>query len=490
MKVVSVLAVERPEIWSELDAAGDLAPRVVATLDERRRVVDATFERDVLPALRQRGLPVLVRFARRTAADLEAAREDLRARVDQQPVAARDVLLRAQRHAHDGLIRGSRVWDPEEDSRHVRSLLGAGLLEPLPSDEAPLWGPYRLHPDLEPPPPLPYDFSDAVMDLTDDLSTPAASLSELLHDLAALTAAMTHHAPRRTHAGTIDKASAKKLGHRLADRSLAASGELADHPRWARALRTLEALGAVTMDPVRRDLGLEPGLEEALSGTLAEAMDRLFHRLVDPDVQAAVPALRAALAQAGGGAIDELIFVEALGEQHRDVIFAPWHREGRRVYPVVPGEPLLPFSPEAFAVIEGRMVHALLSLAARIGLIRRAPGVFAATDDGQVWAGRARPMPPVWITSDLGLTVPPNGVTPWERFQLERLGRCVQRDVVDVYTLERAGLDAWLATHDVDEALALLARRCPAVPPTVVDTVRAWARTATRITLTRGVLLP
>ena len=66
--------------------------------------------------------------------------------------------------------------------------------------------------------------------------------------------------------------------------------------------------------------------------------------------------------------------------------------------------------------------------------------------------------------------VPPDAVTPWERFQIERLGR-------------------WLATHELDEALDLLRRRCPAVPPVVEDTLRQWARGATRIVLTTGIVV-
>ena len=60
--------------------------------------------------------------------------------------------------------------------------------------------------------------------------------------------------------------------------------------------------------------------------------------------------------------------------------------------------------------------------------------------------------------------------------------------VADRYVLTREGLTRWLRHHEVDDALALLARRCPGVPPSVVDTLTVWAEAATRVVLTRGVL--
>jgi hypothetical protein len=235
-------------------------------------------------------------------------------------------------------------------------------------------------------------------------------------------------------------------------------------------------------------------MEDTLAGTTAEAIDRLVHRLVDPDLQAAIPAVRTALAHAcgpGDGAVDALIFRELLAQQQRDVLHAPWHRDGRDVYPMSErDEHGLPFDDEHFELVEGRMLDALLRILDRLGLVRRADGVFAPTPDGRLWAlGAPEQRPPVWISSDLGVTVPPGGITPWERYQLERLGRCTQRDVVDTYVLEREGLAAWLATHELEDAEELLARRCPSVPVTVLGTLRAWADSAMRLTLTRGVLL-
>ena len=59
----------------------------------------------------------------------------------------------------------------------------------------------------------------------------------------------------------------------------------------------------------------------------------------------------------------------------------------------------------------------------------------------------------------------------------------------DRYRLERAGVEGWLTTHHIDDALALLRRRSPAVPPTVEETLRGWARSAERVVLVRGVLI-
>ena len=93
------------------------------------------------------------------------------------------------------------------------------------------------------------------------------------------------------------------------------------------------------------------------------------------------------------------------------------------------------------------------------------------------------------MSSDLEVLVPPNSVTPWERYQLERLGRCVARDVVDRYRLERSGLETWLATHALEQALDLLRRRSPGLPQSVVATLTEWARSATRVVLTHGVVI-
>jgi len=489
-RAVSVLTVADEGVWTELAARCDLQAHTQEVLDPLRRVVTASFERDVLPELQGE---ILVRYARRDAAEEEATREDLAHRVHDLRHEVRQVLFAAQRHAlDDGIVFGVHAWDPEHDGPAVRGLVGAELMSPIHDgqDGAPPYaGRYRLHPDLSPPPEVPYDFEEAVMEETDDLSPATPGPMDLLHDLAALAAAMHRVHPRRTHAGTVSKSDVRKLGRQLAVQALSDGGSLEEHPRWGRALRGLEALGVVSMDPLERTLQLDLGLERTLHGDAVEAADRFVHRLLDRDLHVVLPAVRAALKQAGDGAIDEMIFLELLEEQHRDVIFPRWRRQGHAVYPVLDGT-LRAFDPDGWEQIEARMVGRALGRCQRLGLVRRAEGVFAATPDGKRWAGApALPPPPVWVTSDLEVLVPPDSVTPWERFQLERLGRCLARDTVDRYRLEREGLVHWLRGHHVDEALDLLGRRSPAVPGTVSQTLRTWAASAQRMVLTRGVLL-
>jgi hypothetical protein len=401
------------------------------------------------------------------------------------------VLVAAQRHALDDVVIGRQAWDPTRDAGAVRALHGAGLLVALPDDDAPPYhGRYRLNPDLPPPPPVSYDFADAVMPETDDLGEARPGPVQLLHDLASLAAALEAVQVKVTHQGTVTVADAKRLGRRLADDVLVSTGRLEEHPRWGRALRGLQALQVVSTDALSRELHLDLGLEAALAGETEDACDRLVHRLVERDLHVVVPAVRAALRQAGDGAVDELVFLELLREQHRDVLFPAWLHDGREVYPLVGAERPRAYDADAFDDVEAPMVRAALARMVRFGLIRRAPGVFAGTADGRRWAAaQGGPHPPVWVTGDLELVVPPDAVTPWERFQLERLGRCLQRDVVDRYRLEREGLVTWLSTHDVEEALELLRRRCPALPTTVVEALRSWARSAEQVVLTRGVLV-
>lgn len=481
-----MLEVARPELWAELEAVVDLAPHVEEELSPTQRLVGPRLLAQVGTPLRQAGLAVLVKASRQPPVATEAS-EALAEAVAAQPLRARRLLQRAQRHARDGVVLGSRVWDPVFDGAPVRSLQGAGLIEALSSELEPLWGPFRLVEGLPPPPPVVYDFSEAVMPRVDDLSEPGASLSQLLHDLASLTAALSHHRPRRTLAGSLDLATVRRVGKRLGEERMAAGEAFERFGRWARALRVMELLGAVSMDPISRELALEPGLEEVLEGTTAQAMGRLVRRLIDGDLHAALPAVKAALAEAGDGAVDEMIFVEELCAQHRDVLHGPWHRDGRDIYPAGGDAEALPFDDEGFERIEARQIHGLLKRLDRLGLVVRADGVFASTPDGRVWAtGEGGAMPPVWVTSDLGMTVPPGSVTPWERYQLEQLGRCTRRDVVDTYALDRKGLERWLASHEVDEALELLARRCPGLPSTVRQTLEDWARSAERVVLRVG----
>lgn len=487
-RAVSVLEVAEPAVWAELEARVPLAAHVGEALGPTRRVALPSFDKEVMPKLEAQGQRVLVRYARRAAAEIEAATHALEATIAGLPEEARRVLHAAQHHALDGIVLGAHAWDPEADAPSIRVLHGAGLLDDLPEEPAPPYhGRYRLHPDLPPPPAIPYDWSDAVMDETEDLDAPKAGPVGLLHDLASLAAAIEQTRPHRTHAGTIAKADEKKLAARLGaklDKGLEADD------RWGRALRGLEALKVVSMDPFERELHLDLGLETTLTGDTPDAVDQLVHRLVEPDLHGVVPAVREALRQAGEGALDELVWMELLREQHREVIFPAWKRGGKRVYPLVPGEPPRPYDDDGWEDVETPMLRALLVRLTKLGLLRRAPGVIAATADGRVWArAKALPTPPVWLTGDLELMVPPDSVTPWERFQLERLGRCLSRDVVDRYRLERKNLETWLSTHDVEEALALLRRRCPGVPATVEDTLRTWASSALRVVLVRGVVL-
>lgn len=489
MRVVSVLAVADPAIWNELAAHLDLDDHVVEVLDAHRRVVDAAFERDVLPRL---GNQVLVRYARRDRSEAAATQQHLAEEVAALRPEVRRVLFSAQRHALDDVVVGRQAWDPEHDAPAVRALHGAGLMMAVGDDEAlPYEGRYQLHADLPPPPPVPYDFTEAVMPEDDDLSEPSPGPLGLLHDMASLAAAMESPPVKVTHAGTTAVADAKRVGRRLASADLAESGRLEDDPRWGRALRGLEALHMMSIDPLTRLRHLDLGLEAVLAGETEDACDRLVHRLMERDLHVVVPAVREALRQAGDGAIDEMIFLEELRDQHRDVLFPAWHRDGIEVYPTHGTGHARPYDEEAFDRVEARMVGAALARMARFGLVRRAPGMFAATPDGRRWAqATAGPHPPIWVTGDLEFIVPPDALTPWERFQVERLGRCLQRDVVDRYQLRREGLVTWMSTHDADEALALLQRRCPAVPHALTETVTAWAQAAERIVLTRGVILP
>ncbi len=488
-QAVSILEVGRPEIWDELEAVAPMGPHTASVLGPLRRVVRHSFHREILPLLRKAGLAVLVRYARRSSAEIEASRAEHAHRLHKLSDNARRILHNAQRHALDEVVLGSLAWDPVEDVRAVNALHGAGLIEALPT-KIDRGGSYRLHPDLPPPPRLILDVEEAMMPEPEDLAQPLPGPVQLLHDLASFTAALSRHRPRRTHAGTLDRATTRKLGRHLASAELARSGDLSAAPRWERALRALEALGAVLMDPATRVLSIEPGLETLLEGDTAEAVDRLIHRLVDRNLQAGLPLLRDALSQVGAGCLDEMILFELLAEQQREALVTPWLREGALVYPAGDHDIHIPYDEQGFERIDQRMYGDIISTLIRLGLVRRAPGVIAPTEEGRLWAsGRPAERPPIWVSSDLELIVPPGAVTPWERYQLERLGRCLSRDVVDRYRLERVGLAAWLATHELSEAIDLLTERAPGLPNTVRQTLEAWAADATRVVLTRGVLL-
>ncbi|MDG1482031.1 MAG: hypothetical protein P8R54_20740 [Myxococcota bacterium] len=486
MRAVSILSVADSASWEGLSVEAYLEG---SPSDTERIVADESGLLDALQGSDQLA-GVLIRYARRPEAEIAAASAELAARIAGLSAGYRRLLSDAQRHALDDVVIGLHAWDPELEAPLVRGLVGAGLMMPLPGEAPPYTGRYRLHPDLPPPPPVPYDFGEAAMDLTDDLSTPSVGPVALLHDMAALAAALHRVEPRRTHAGTLGRVDARRLGRHLGLPELAASGRLEDDPRWSRALRALEALGAVSLTPLSRKLHIDLGLENTLAGTTAEAIDRLVHRLVDRDQHVLLPAVRAALRAAGGGAVDEMIFTEQLEAQHRSIVFPGWRRGGVVLYPGLPDEEPRPYDAEGFAQVEAFLLQRLLRRIERLGLIRRADGVFAATTDGQIWsAATDPPRPPVWVSSDLEFMVPPGAVTPWERFQLERLGRCLSRDVVNRYIIEQSGLRAWLVWHDPGEIFALLRRRCPGIPTVVVQTIEGWSAAAMRLVLTRGVLV-
>lgn len=483
LRAVSVLEVSEPAVWAEVQAV--VGEHLGESLSPLRRIVLPSFERGGLQTLQRQGVSVLVRGARRSRQEAEAARAELADVVARLSWRAKPVLFSAQRHAHLGVAIGLHAWDPESDAGSVRELLGAGLMEALPELESR----YRLHPDLPPPPPLTYAFEEAVMAETEDLPAARPGPVALLHDAAALAAAIEHAAPRRTLSGALARADSRKVGTRLASSAVSERGLEADD-RWSRALRALDALGAVSTDAVTRELHLDLGLDELLAGSAEDAVDRLIHRLIDPDLHAAVPAVRAALREAGDGAVDTTIWLDLLREQDRRVLFPPWRRDGVEIYPQHEGEVARPYDEAGWEEIETRQLKRLLSMLERMGVIRVAPGVFAGTPEGRRWArAEAPPPPPVWVSSDLEIIVPPDAITPWERFQLERLSRCLGREVADRYKLEREGLTRWLVSHDLDEALSLLQRRALALPPGVVETLRTWAAHATRVVLVRGVIL-
>jgi len=490
VRVVSVLSVAEPTILAELDAVVPLADHLGERLGPSRVIALPSFEEVALPALREAGVAVLERFARRSArvqARVEAARA---VEIAALPSRVRAVLHAAQRHALDGVVRGLHAWDPLHDQAEVRALFAAGLLALADADEEPLVGAYRLAPDLPEPPPIPYDLREAAMAETDDLPPSRPGPVRLLHDVAGLAAVLFRRPASRTHAGTLSQSDARRIGKELGADDLAASGRIEEHPRWGLALRALEALGGAAFDPMTREVFVDVGLDRTLRGSTADAVDRLVHRLVDRDLHAVVPAVRAALRQAVDGAVDEMIFLEELSAQHREILFPRWSRSEGEVYPHLPGERVRAYDERGWERVEAPMVGAVLRRLERLGLIRRAPGVFAGTEEGRAWAlAEERPTPPIWVSSDLEVIVPPESLTPSERYDLERVCVGLGRDVVDRYRIDRAALLGWLATGGVDEVIELLERRSPGVPAGVRDTLLSWARAAERVVLTRGVLV-
>jgi hypothetical protein len=398
---------------------------------------------------------------------------------DTLPPKLRALLWRIQRRAVDDVFLGVRAWDPHAEAPAIEALEAAGLIAAAPGDSPPRMGLYRLAPDLPDPPPVSYDFEETLMPPEEDLEAPESSLSAAEGDLAALAAAYRLYPPRRTSKGTLDVATLKKVGRRLAEEGLAASGRLEDAaPRWRRAQSVLEILGLLEEEPVSRTLRVSPALQDLLDRPAHERFQSLAERVIDADLRPLLPPLRAALAQADDQAVDEVIFLDLLAEQHRDILYSPWGQVGVKAYPWLPGEQPRPYDRDGFDAVEARAVEHVLKRLARLGLLRRAPGVFAATDEGRAWAGLAPRVPPpgIVVSPDLAVVVPPGALPPWERHLLERFAPAVRRDVVDQHRLDRRSFRAASAELGEGALLGLLERRAAyGVPPTVRDTLRAWA---------------
>lgn len=483
---MSVVEVADPAWWDRLGALADLDEHTVATDRPLARIVRPGSEEALLEAWGQR---VFIRYARLESA-AKTPTDDLSPRLAALSVPARSLLHVIQRHAVHKEVVGLQTWDPERHWESVRELMVMGLLEAVPGD-TPRQGRHRLTVELPPPPVVAYDFSEAVFDAPDDLSRARPGPASILQDAASLAAAVLHIEPRRVLSGDLSRADAKRLARWIGEPRLAvATHQLEADARWGLALRALEALGAVSMDPVDRILRIDLGLERTLAGSITEAVHRFACAVVDRDLHPVLPAIQAALHAAGADAIDEVVFLDELRLQHRDVLYPWWERGPARTYPVAAGEHPRLYDEEGWERVEAPAILRALKRLERIGLIRRAPGVFAATDDGRQWAVREdAARPPIWVGSDLEIIVPPHALTPGQRFAVERLGRCISRDVTDRIHLERESVERWLAWHDVDEALAILRARAPGVPLGVVETLRAWQKAIYQVVVTRGVLV-
>lgn len=495
MRAVSLLKLADESILAEIERSIPIRGHLGERHPEGWEV-GPEFERAVLPEMQQRGIPVLVRYARQPKESPEASAE-IAERIARLSPRARTLLYCAQRHAIGELFVGRHAWDALTDAPVVRELLSSALIAPGAPDGATelsrsegLEGRMLLHPDLPKPPEIPYDLSDAAMPEPDDLAPRGPSLLALLHDIASLAAAIEAIGPKQTLAGSLAVTDAKRMRERLC---VSGQGSIEHDARWGQAYRALQALSGCTIDPSTRRLVLDLGVEQTLSGSSEDAIDHIVHRLVDADQHSALPAVRAALRIAGSGAIDEVIFEDLLFSQHREILFSPWRRGSVPTYPSDGETDPRPFDRQGFDEIEVPLLQKMLARMQRLGVIRRAPGVFAGTEDGRRWAGADVPSvsapPPMWVGSDLEILVPPFAITPWERLQIERLSKPLSRDTVDRYRIDRASVAGWLRHHDIDEAVALLRRRCPALPDAVLRALNDFAREASRITLTRGVLI-
>lgn len=473
-----------PAIWDELSALLPLHTAVVAEIGPTERVVDAAIEPKLRVALESAGRALLRRRPDPgpTPPGHAALPPKAHAALQALSEAERSLLHRVQRRAHEGFVSGASAWDPHAEARPLAALTQAGLIVPL-SGQADPAGPWQLHPQLPPPPPVAYDFDDARMDPPEDLP-PSYDSPSLDADIAAMAAALRRHPLRVTHALTPEVAGMKALGRRLADPALARSGrpEQGD-PRWRRALDALRLLKVLAVEEISRELSPNAALPGVLALPPAERLDLLVRRALDPALHPLLPPIREALRQANGQAIDAVIFQDLLAQQHRDLLFSPWGQVGIRTYPRVVDDPIVPYTRDSFDDIEGAAIARALHALGRVGMLRLAPGVFAASGEGRQWAGlNPGPRPPIHVTPDLEIVVPPGALSARERYLLEQLAHPLSRDVVDRFALRRADLVRWLEHHTLDEALALLSERAAhGLPSAVAHALRGWAETAERV---------
>jgi hypothetical protein len=478
------LRVADPSVWATLEALAPVAEHSIAELDPCLRRVGTRLKGPLERALKARGEPLRVRvLAPEEPSETEAA--PARRAVDDLPPKLLTVLTRAQRLAEEGVFLGTRAWDPHSEARAVEALVNVGLITALDDESLPRWGRYRLAPGLPEPAPVPYNFEDAVMPPTDDLARRGPSLFALEQDLAVFLAGLAASGVRRTVDGYPDAHGARRLGRRLLDPELARWGrlELAS-PRWQMAERVVEALGLWECDPLSRALLPAQRVQRLLSQGPAARFDGLARRVVEHDARPLIPALRAALRAAGEQAIDEVVLRALLAEQHRDLLFAPWGQVGDRFYPCPPEATPTLYDDEGFDEVEGPLLSRAIDALARLGLVTRAPGVFAATAEGRVWAGLdpTGPTPRLSLSGDLELIVPPGALPPWERFVVELATSPVSRDVVDRLRLGRVELERALGYVPLTTLLSVLESRVGhSLPASVVRALQLWARPWERI---------
>ena len=471
-------------MWASLEA---LAPVREHTLDELGpclRRVGVRLKGPLERALKARGEPLSVRvLAPEEPTETEAA--PTRRALHDLPPKLLTVLTRALRLAEEGVFLGTRAWDPHSEARAVDTLVSVGLITPLDDESLPRWGRYRLAPGLPEPEPVAYALQDAVMAPPEDLARRGPSLLALEQDLAVFLAGVAAAGVRRTVDGHLDVAGARRLGRRLADPGLSRGGRLTNaSPRWQMAARVVEALGLWECDPLSRALLPAQRVQRLLSQGPAARFDGLARRVVEQDARPLIPALRAALRAAGEQAIDEVVLRALLTEQHRDVLFAPWGQVGARFYPCPPEATPTLYDDDGFDEVEGPLLSRAIDALARLGLVTRAPGVFAATAEGRVWAGLdpTGPTPRLLLSADLELVVPPGALPPWERLVVELATSPVSRDVVDRLRLGRVELERALGYVPLSTLLAVLESRVGhSLPPSVVEALQLWARPWERI---------